>query len=83
MAKIDCPECGHPKADSIDSRPSNSEENWWIRRRRFQCASCSHRFTTYEFLAQDLEGFRTDTTSRQMERIQSLAQQITDITEAN
>jgi transcriptional repressor NrdR len=40
-----CPYCGHFGTRVLDSRPSN--ENRSIRRRR-ECDSCNHRFTTFE-----------------------------------
>ena len=40
-----CPKCGHTDSKVIDSRPSENQEA--IRRRR-ECISCGHRFTTYE-----------------------------------
>ena len=42
-----CPVCGHPKSNVIDSRPSGDGSS--IRRRR-ECESCKHRFTTYEVI---------------------------------
>ncbi len=43
-----CPSCGFEDSKVIDSRPT---ENSSIRRRR-ECLSCKHRFTTYEFIEQ-------------------------------
>lgn len=43
-----CPICGFEKTQVLDSRPT---ENLSIRRRR-ECVSCKHRFTTYEFVEQ-------------------------------
>lgn len=43
-----CPVCGFEDSRVIDSRPT---ENASIRRRR-ECLSCKHRFTTYEFVEQ-------------------------------
>lgn len=40
-----CPVCGCLESKVIDSRPS---ENGSAIRRRRQCESCGHRFTTYE-----------------------------------
>lgn len=40
-----CPICGCVESKVIDSRPS---ENFSAIRRRRQCESCGHRFTTYE-----------------------------------
>jgi len=41
-----CPICSQPDSKVIDSRPT---ENSTIRRRR-ECLSCHHRFTTYEII---------------------------------
>ena len=41
-----CPICGFEDSRVVDSRPT---ENSSIRRRR-ECLSCKHRFTTYEFI---------------------------------
>ena len=43
-----CPICGFEDSRVVDSRPT---ENASIRRRR-ECLSCKHRFTTYEFVEQ-------------------------------
>ena len=43
-----CPVCGFEDSRVVDSRPT---ENASIRRRR-ECLSCKHRFTTYEFVEQ-------------------------------
>lgn len=43
-----CPICGVDDDRVVDSRPT---ENSSIRRRR-ECKSCKHRFTTYEFVEQ-------------------------------
>ena len=43
-----CPICGFEDSRVVDSRPT---ENSSIRRRR-ECLSCKHRFTTYEFMEQ-------------------------------
>lgn len=43
-----CPICGVDDDRVVDSRPT---ENASIRRRR-ECKSCKHRFTTYEFVEQ-------------------------------
>ncbi len=40
-----CPECGRDQDRVVDSRPSPSGDA--IRRRR-ECRSCGHRFTTFE-----------------------------------
>ncbi len=42
-----CPSCGYSDSKVVDSRPS--EDASTIRRRR-ECLSCGHRFTTYERL---------------------------------
>jgi transcriptional repressor NrdR len=46
-----CPSCGAPSTRVIDSRPA--EGGLSIRRRR-ECESCEHRFTTYERLEPQL-----------------------------
>ena len=40
-----CPACGYLDSKVVDSRPSDDGSS--IRRRR-ECLSCGHRFTTYE-----------------------------------
>ncbi len=40
-----CPACGHASSKVVDSRPG--PDGLEIRRRR-ECESCQHRFTTYE-----------------------------------
>lgn len=42
-----CPKCGYMESKVVDSRPT--EDGSAIRRRR-ECLSCGHRFTTYERL---------------------------------
>jgi len=42
-----CPSCAYPESKVVDSRPTDDESS--IRRRR-ECLSCGHRFTTYERL---------------------------------
>jgi transcriptional repressor NrdR len=42
-----CPRCGHDEDRVLDSRPVR--DGAAIRRRR-ECASCQHRFTTYEYV---------------------------------
>ena len=42
-----CPSCDYPESKVVDSRPS--DDGATIRRRR-ECLSCKHRFTTYERL---------------------------------
>lgn len=42
---VRCPSCGAPDTSVIDSR--DADDGQAIRRRR-ECASCSHRFTTFE-----------------------------------
>ncbi len=44
---MNCPFCGCPKSQVVDSRPS--DEGLTIRRRR-ECVSCGKRFTTFEVL---------------------------------
>ena len=46
-----CPKCGGQEDRFIDSR--SSKEGATIRRRR-ECLSCSHRFTTYEEIEHEL-----------------------------
>ena len=43
---MSCPICSYEDSKVVDSRPT---ENASIRRRR-ECLSCHHRFTTYEFI---------------------------------
>ena len=45
-----CPLCGRSNDKVIDSRSSKDLKS--IRRRR-ECLSCNHRFTTYEYLEQN------------------------------
>lgn len=42
-----CPACNSPATRVLDSRPSNEGKS--IRRRR-ECETCSHRFTTFEIV---------------------------------
>ena len=42
-----CPSCGHDEDKVVDSR--STKENSAVRRRR-ECLSCGHRFTTYEYV---------------------------------
>ncbi len=42
-----CPVCGYSESKVVDSRPSGDYSS--IRRRR-ECLSCQHRFTTYEVI---------------------------------
>jgi transcriptional repressor NrdR len=42
-----CPHCGHDEDRVLDSRPVR--DGAAVRRRR-ECASCQHRFTTYEYV---------------------------------
>lgn len=46
-----CPSCGHTESKVVDSRLSKSGEE--IRRRR-ECDSCAHRFTTREGIEESL-----------------------------
>jgi transcriptional repressor NrdR len=46
-----CPACGDTEIKVIDSRPA---ENGAAIRRRRECESCGHRFTTYERLEPQL-----------------------------
>ena len=48
---MSCPNCGNHHTDTIDSRPTKP---WRIRRKR--CRMCSHRWSTYEVPADQLEG---------------------------
>ena len=43
---MNCPSCGSPKSNVIDSRPSDARS---IRRRR-ECLQCQKRFTTFEMI---------------------------------
>ncbi|HAR67037.1 MAG TPA: transcriptional regulator NrdR [Lentisphaeria bacterium] len=45
-----CPSCGHDEDRVVDSRAVN--ESRVVRRRR-ECASCQHRFTTVEEISND------------------------------
>lgn len=45
-----CPTCGFSESKVVDSR--SADEGASIRRRR-ECLSCGHRFTTYERLAEN------------------------------
>ncbi len=42
-----CPSCHHEEDKVVDSR--STKENSAVRRRR-ECLSCGHRFTTYEYV---------------------------------
>ena len=42
-----CPSCDYPESKVVDSRPSDDGATI---RRRCECLSCKHRFTTYERL---------------------------------
>jgi transcriptional repressor NrdR len=44
---VRCPACGHESDKVVDSR--STRENSAVRRRR-ECLSCGHRFTTYEYI---------------------------------
>lgn len=46
-----CPACGATEIRVVDSRPA---ENGTAIRRRRECESCAHRFTTYERLEPNL-----------------------------
>ncbi|HFB83914.1 transcriptional repressor NrdR [Thermosulfuriphilus ammonigenes] len=46
-----CPRCAHPETKVVDSR--TTKDGVAIRRRR-ECLSCSHRFTTYERIEESL-----------------------------
>jgi transposase-like protein len=45
-----CPECGHDKISTIDSRKDKGE---W-RRRRKRCEACRHRWSTLEIPESEL-----------------------------
>lgn len=47
MIKMRCPTCDHNGTRVLDSRPSHEGRS--IRRRR-ECESCNHRFTTFEMV---------------------------------
>lgn len=49
---IHCSNCGSGEAHVYDSR-NNKVSN--ARRRRYQCAKCGHRYTTYEIPAEVYE----------------------------
>ena len=48
---MNCPRCGY-KSMTTDSRyvPTKNQT-----RRRYVCLSCGHRFSTYEFYAEDYD----------------------------
>jgi transcriptional repressor NrdR len=53
-----CPKCGELEDKVIDSRPAR--DGLSVRRRR-ECLSCAHRFTTYEYIEQqDLRVVKRD-----------------------
>lgn len=52
-----CPQCGHPQTRVIDSRSQESSNA--IKRRR-ECLSCGHRFTTFERCEDPLEVLKSD-----------------------
>lgn len=45
-----CPFCGSWQINIVDSRPTSHNR----RRRRYECADCGERFTTYEYLESDI-----------------------------
>ena len=47
-----CPECGSIDVQTKDSRPCLDDEST---RRRLECSDCEHRFTSYEFLAPEVD----------------------------
>ena len=52
-----CPKCHHPESKVIDSRTAHNDSA--IRRRR-ECLSCGHRFTTYETVEAPLMVIKKD-----------------------
>jgi transcriptional regulator NrdR family protein len=83
MSKCICPDCGQTSIKVIDSRPPLSEGSWFLYRRRRECLACKKRFTTYEIMADDLDGptlTKLEGRTSSMDRIHILAQQITEIT---
>lgn len=52
-ARHRCPRCRQTAAIIADSRPSPEPDV--IRRRRYACTNCEHRFATVERLAEDVE----------------------------
>jgi len=51
---LGCPKCGKTNCAVKDSRAGKAGT---VRRRRL-CASCGHRFTTYEWESNELSGLR-------------------------
>ena len=61
-----CPACEHIESKVVDSRPADDGES--IRRRR-ECLSCGHRFTTYERLGeQPIIVIKSDNSSEAFDR---------------
>lgn len=61
-----CPICGYLESKVVDSRPT--EDGTSIRRRR-ECLSCGHRFTTYERLSDNpLVVIKSDGSSEAFDR---------------
>lgn len=44
-----CPDCSSPHSSVLETRKGNSHD-----RRRRECLSCNHRWTTAEITAEDL-----------------------------
>lgn len=61
-----CPVCEHTESKVVDSRPADDGDS--IRRRR-ECLSCGHRFTTYERLGeQPVIVIKSDNSSEAFDR---------------
>lgn len=61
-----CPLCSYADSKVVDSRPA--EEGYSIRRRR-ECLSCGHRFTTYERMGENpIIVIKTDGSSEAFDR---------------
>lgn len=56
---IPCPSCGSRKTSVTDSRPT--AEGFPTTKRRRQCDTCAHRFTTIEVLTNSLDGLLSAT----------------------
>jgi transcriptional repressor NrdR len=48
---VKCPRCGHGEDKVIDSRAGREGD---VIRRRRECLSCAHRFTTYERIEEEV-----------------------------
>lgn len=60
-----CPKCGHANTRVIDSRTQDSTNA--IKRRR-ECASCGHRFTTFERCEDPIEVIKSDGSTQPFDR---------------